>query len=302
MDDKTLLDKVQGAYAGLAIGDALGATVEFMTPTEIKVKYGVHKKITGGGWLSLKKGQVTDDTTMSLALGRAILESKKIDSISIARHFDEWMRSKPVDIGNTVRRGIVQYRLKGTVEMPYSDYDAGNGACMRTLPIALFTWGVESVEIEKVSRLHAHITHHNKLSDAGTECVIAMIHRSLENGTLTDLEEMAHNLSTRYREFLFNARKYENPSGYIVDTLQVVFQSLFDCHNFEDTMIDVVNRGGDADTTGAILGMIAGALYGLSAIPKQWIKSLNPDVLQDCLQQAENLIQLSPKYGKQISL
>jgi ADP-ribosyl-[dinitrogen reductase] hydrolase len=297
MEDKTLLDKVQGAYAGLAIGDALGATVEFMTPTEIKVKYGVHKKIIGGGWLNLKRGQVTDDTTMSLALGQAILETNKIEATAIARSFDEWMRGKPVDIGHTVRRGIVQYRLKGTVEMPYNDYDGGNGVCMRTLPIALFTWGEDSAEVEKVSRLHAHITHHNKLSDVGTECVIAMIHRALNNGTLTALEELAHNLSTRYREFLYNARRYENPSGFIVETLQVVFQSLFDFNNFEDAMIDVVNRGGDADTTGAILGMIAGALYGLSAIPKQWIKSLNPAVLQACSQQAEDLIQLSPKYG-----
>lgn len=300
MDDKTLLDKVQGAYAGLAVGDALGATVEFMTPAEINDKYGVHKKIIGGGWLNLKRGQVTDDTTMSLALGRAIIESKKIEPTSIARNFDEWMRGKPVDIGNTVRRGIVQYRLKGTVEMPYNDYDGGNGVCMRTLPIALFTWGAGSAEVEIASRLHAHITHHNKLSDAGTECVIAMIHRALNNGALTDIEELAHDLSTRYREFLFNARKYENPSGYIVDTLRAVFQSLFDFNNFEDAMIEVVNRGGDADTTGAILGMIAGALYGLSAIPKRWIKSLNPAVLQVCLQQAEDLIQLSPKYGRAI--
>lgn len=298
MDDKTLLDKVQGAYAGLAIGDALGATVEFMTPNEIKVKYGVHKKITGGGWLNLKKGQVTDDTTMSLALGRSILATNKIEPTAIANSFDEWMRGKPVDIGHTVRRGIVQYRLKGTVKMPYNDYDGGNGVCMRTLPVALFTWGADSAEIEKVSRLHAHITHHNNLSDAGTECVIAMIHCALNNGVLADLEELAHDLSTRYREFLFNARRYENPSGFIVETLQAVFQSLFDFNNFEDAMIDVVNRGGDADTTGAILGMIAGALYGLTAIPKHWIKNISPSVLQDCLQQAENLIRLSPQYIK----
>lgn len=68
-----IADRAVAAYLGLAIGDALGATVEFMTPAEIRHQYGTHREMRGGGWLRLKPGQVTDDTTMSLALGRAIL-------------------------------------------------------------------------------------------------------------------------------------------------------------------------------------------------------------------------------------
>ena len=66
-----LADRALGAYLGLALGDALGATVEFMTPREIAAAHGVHRRIVGAGWLKLAPGQVTDDTTMSLALGRA---------------------------------------------------------------------------------------------------------------------------------------------------------------------------------------------------------------------------------------
>ena len=94
------------AYLGLAIGDALGATVEFMTPREIRALFGTHDEICGGGWLRLKPGQVTDDTTMSLALGQSILSAGGIDALNVAQAFDAWMRAKPVDIGNTVRRGI----------------------------------------------------------------------------------------------------------------------------------------------------------------------------------------------------
>ena len=69
-----LFDRALGAYLGLALGDALGATVEFMTPREIAHRFaaqgGVHRHIIGGGWLKLAPGQVTDDTTMSLALSR----------------------------------------------------------------------------------------------------------------------------------------------------------------------------------------------------------------------------------------
>jgi ADP-ribosyl-[dinitrogen reductase] hydrolase len=66
-------DRAIAAYLGLAIGDALGSTVEFMMPREIAEQYGEHKTLCGGGWLHLKPGQVTDDTTMSLALGAASL-------------------------------------------------------------------------------------------------------------------------------------------------------------------------------------------------------------------------------------
>ena len=65
-----LESRAVAAYVSLAIGDALGATVEFMTPREIAAQYGSHDRIRGGGWLKLRPGQVTDDTTMALALGQ----------------------------------------------------------------------------------------------------------------------------------------------------------------------------------------------------------------------------------------
>jgi len=124
----TLQNRAVGAYLGLAVGDALGATVEFMTPLEIHQQYQIHDSICGGGWLGLKPGQVTDDSTMSLALGRAILKSGRVEAVAAAQAFDEWMRSKPVDIGNTVRRGIIHFRKTGNVDPPLSEHDAGNGA------------------------------------------------------------------------------------------------------------------------------------------------------------------------------
>ncbi|MDP1636403.1 MAG: ADP-ribosylglycohydrolase family protein, partial [Gallionellaceae bacterium] len=93
-------DRAIASYLGLAIGDALGATVEFMTPREIAAQYGVHDKMIGGGWLHLKPGQVTDDTTMALALGESILAQGRVDALAAAQAFDAWMRAKPVDIGN----------------------------------------------------------------------------------------------------------------------------------------------------------------------------------------------------------
>jgi ADP-ribosyl-[dinitrogen reductase] hydrolase len=135
-DDKTL-DRALGAYIGLAVGDALGATVEFMTHGEIVTKYGEHNKIIGGGWLKLKPGQVTDDTAMSLALGRALINAQGFDAKAVCDAFVAWFLTRPIDIGNTCRRGIARYMHEGTLTKDFSDGDAGNGACMRTLPVAL---------------------------------------------------------------------------------------------------------------------------------------------------------------------
>lgn len=132
-----------GAYLGFAVGDALGATVEFMTPREIGALYGVHREIVGGGWLKLKPGQVTDDTQMALALGESILAGGGFEARTAAEAFAAWLKSKPVDVGATCRRGIRRFIMDGSLEAPFNEGDAGNGACMRNLPVALATLGDE---------------------------------------------------------------------------------------------------------------------------------------------------------------
>ncbi len=288
-------ERAVAAYLGLAIGDALGATVEFMTPREIAAEYRVHDCIRGGGWLRLKAGQVTDDTTMSLALGRAILECDgRVDARAAARAFDDWMRGKPVDIGNTVRRGLLAFRKTGDPKMPPSEHDAGNGAAMRILPVALATLGQPEAAIRAACRAQAHVTHNNSLSDAACLTLTHMLHAALAGADkIALLHRHAHPLAAEHPEFAFRGgRQVTNPSGYVADTLRAVFQALFDSDDFESCLIDVVNRGGDADTTGAIAGMLAGAIYGLDAIPGRWLRELDPAVRQACEVQATRLLDI----------
>jgi ADP-ribosyl-[dinitrogen reductase] hydrolase len=296
-----------GAYLGLAVGDALGATVEFMLPREIRAQYGLHDRIRGGGWLRLQPGQVTDDTTMTLALGEAILSQGCINALAIARAFDLWLRGKPIDIGNTVRRGIIHFRTTGLPWVPESPREAGNGACMRALPIALATLGQGPEVVSEACRIQAWVTHHNLLSDAATECVVRMVQEALWGASPRELlHGPVKALLGAYPEFRFRGRQRDNPSGYIVETLQAVFQALFDNDGFAACLIDVVNRGGDADTTGAILGMIAGSLYGIHAIPWAWLRELDTAVRRRCQQQAVALVRLantlaiSPSLGHKL--
>ena len=290
-----ITDRAIAAFLGLAIGDALGATVEFMTSREISMQYGVHDTLRGGGWLNLKPGQVTDDTTMTLALGSSILAQGKVDALAAAQIFDDWMRAKPVDIGNTVRRNLLQFRKTGNPEAPYSDHDAGNGAAMRVLPVALATFGLDEVAVRTACRAQAHVTHHCALSDAACETLVFMVQDALRGADKNYLlHTYAHPLAAQFPQFKFRAVKQSvNPSGYVVDTLQAVFQSFFDTDDFHSCLVNVVNRGGDADTTGAISGMLAGALYGTEEIPEHWLKTLNVNIRHLCEAQAMLLMHVA---------
>jgi ADP-ribosyl-[dinitrogen reductase] hydrolase len=282
------------AYLGLAIGDALGATVEFLTPGEIRHQHGVHREITGGGWLRLKAGKVTDDTTMALALGESILASGGVDAKAAADAFNAWMRAKPVDIGNTVRRNLISYRRTGNPEAPPSEHDAGNGAAMRVLPVALACYGQPPEQIIAASRAQAHVTHHNEVSDAACETLILMVQDFMAGCEAEAVQrERADGLVRRFPVFAYDRKRHENPSGYVVDTVQAVFQALFGTTSFEECLIDTVNRGGDADTTGAIVGMLAGARYGKEAIPRRWLKALEESTRDACESQAAALLALA---------
>lgn len=284
--------RVNAALLGVAIGDALGATLEFMTPKEIKFQFGTHRDLTGGGWLRLKPGQITDDTGMMLALADAVLEtSGVVDAAACARAFDRWMRARPVDIGNTVRRGISHFRMKGEPCVPPSTEAAGNGAIMRCLPVAIATYGCDESATLAAWQAQAHVTHNNALSDASGMLLLNLLHGAFGGMSKRELlHGIAHPFAKANPQFVFRPRRRDNPSGYVVDTIQAVLQAFFDTDTFEECLVEVVNRGGDADTTGAIAGMLAGAHFGLDAIPARWLKQLDPAIRLKCLEYGPKLL------------
>jgi ADP-ribosyl-[dinitrogen reductase] hydrolase len=291
MPELSLLDRALGAYLGLAVGDALGATVEFMTPGEIAAEYRVHRHLVGGGWLRLKAGQVTDDTQMSLALGEALLACHGWDLRAAADALVAWMRSRPVDIGNTCRRGLRRIILEGSLCAEPASDSAGNGAAMRNLPIVLATLGDDSA-CRRFSLEQAHLTHQHPLSDAATLSLARMTQLLLHGRGRGASFEAAQELVTEHAEFRFDPWP-GRASGYIVDTVQTVFDGFFHTANFEECLINVVNRGGDADTTGALAGQLAGAHYGVQAIPGRWLKRLDPAVSSAIRMQTEGLLALA---------
>jgi ADP-ribosyl-[dinitrogen reductase] hydrolase len=284
--------RARAAFLGLAIGDALGATVEFMTPGEIRATHGVHRDLTGGGWLHLRPGRVTDDTEMSLCIARSIAAEGRFEVRDVADRFVAWMRAGPVDLGSTVRKGIRRYLLEGTLEGPPSAGDGGNGAAMRMVPVALATLGDPAL-LARCTLAQARLTHHHPLSDAACLGLGELLHLAVLGRGKPRLRRAADELVARAPAFAFEPWK-GLATGYVVDTMQTVLHGFFTTGSFEDCLVSVVNRGGDADTTGAIVGAIAGAYHGPEALPQRWVRKLDRAVRAEIELLSDRLVDLSP--------
>jgi len=290
-----LLARSRAVLIGVAVGDALGAPLEFMTNGEIAAKYGRLEEMTGGGWLRLKPGQVTDDTEMTLCIARALTAAGKWDLAAIAGQFATWLKSKPIDVGDTCRRGIRNFMLKGELVTPFNQWDAGNGALMRMTPVALFTLGDEEL-LQRCTVEQAHLTHNHPVSDAACLTYARMIHMALLGAAKSRLRREADSLVAAFPSFRFDP--YPGlATGYVVDTFQTVLHHFFRSRSFEECVVATVNQGGDADTTGAIVGGLAGAYYGPGEIPQRWLKKLDKRYVAELNDLAGKLLRLAPHHS-----
>jgi ADP-ribosyl-[dinitrogen reductase] hydrolase len=286
-----VLERAEAAFVGFAIGDALGATAEFMTPSEIRTQYGVLDEIRGGGWLHLPAGAVTDDTEMSLCVAKSLV-ANGFSLEDIAKRFAAWLKTRPRDIGGTCRRGIRRYLVDGSLEAPPCDADGGNGAVMRMTPIALATLG-QPAELCAWAIGQAHLTHHHPLSDAACILVGQLIQLALVGHAKDRLAAVVDDCIESYPAFAFKGHDGYS-SAYVADTMRTVLHSFFTTKSLEECLLVAINRGGDADTVGAIVGAICGAYYGPLAIPKRWRRALDSSVEHETAQLGRELVLRSP--------
>ena len=141
----------------------------------------------------------------------------------------------------------------------------------------------------------ARLTHNHPLSDAACVTVGRIIQMAVLGLPMAALRDAARGLADRHAEFGFEEGA-GGATAYVADTLRTVFHDFFSTRGFEECLVRIVNRGGDADTAGAIAGAIAGAHYGLPAIPGRWLSALDPAVREDLARAAERLVLLSPLF------
>jgi ADP-ribosyl-[dinitrogen reductase] hydrolase len=138
----------------------------------------------------------------------------------------------------------------------------------------------------------SHITHNNPLSNAATLTLGHIVNHLINGHDMAACIQEAERLISQYSEFSYNPYSGK-ASGYIVDTVQTVLHYFFGTDSFESCLIATVNQGGDADTTGALVGMLAGAKYGVQQIPERWLTQLDQQLVAQIRQQTTGLIRLA---------
>lgn len=269
--------RYMGAMLGLACGDALGVTVEFQSRLQIRRAFpqGI-REIQGGGPFGFAKGQWSDDTAMALAVARGIAENPADPVEAVGRHFLAWYDGNPPDVGHTVRLALESYKRLGSweraaevVAAELGDRAGGNGALMRTLPTAL----AYGPSVEQAVRI-ARMTHPHAESDAAVAAYHTAVAAVLRGASKKEAVDAAAAASGPLAERLAGIEglleEEVRSTGYVVDTLEAALWSFLRTDSLEECIVTAVNLGDDTDTVGAVAGGLAGAYYGVLAVPRRW--------------------------------
>ena len=273
-------DRALGALLGLAVGDAVGTTLEFcLRDAQPRLD-----DMVGGGPFDLPPGAWTDDTTLALALAESLAASPRFDSRDLMDRFVDWWRNGSYscnghcfDIGNTTRAALERYcRTGDPMAGSTAPESAGNGSLMRLAPVALRHWN-DREQLLAMAAEQSRTTHGadeavdacrafaELLADAvaGAPRAAVLGRREFEGSPA-----IARILAGSWRG---RARGTIDSSGYVAHTLEAALWSVARTGDFRGAVLLAANLADDADTVAAVTGQLAGALYGLRGIPESWL-------------------------------
>lgn len=277
------LNRIKGALYGVAVGDALGAPLEFLTAEQISQQHGMVVEMIGGGWLDVEPGEITDDTQMTLMVAQGITERPTDPVTAVGVRFMEWLKSYPKDVGGTCRSSILYaisaeaataqkwHEVSELLAEQNGGKSGGNGALMRTVYPGLYYDDLN--EAMDTAEDIAKMTHWDDLSNATCRLYTKMIYCMVRGGRKQDLMDMLR--GTEYEDCKYQEMK---PTGWVYDSTICALRCVAETKTFESAVVQAANLGGDADTIAAIAGGLAGAIYGYEAIPTRWIAALQPCV------------------------
>ena len=286
------IERYRGSLLGLAVGDAVGTTLEFKPPGS----FTPIEDMVGGGPFHLQPGQWTDDTSMALCLAESLIEQQGFNPVHQLQKYLQWYREgylsstgRCFDIGNTTIDGLRQFEK---TQEPYcgstDPRSAGNGSIMRLAPVPLF-YAKRPLEAIAKSAESSRTTHQATVAVEACRYLGALIVGAVNGVSREEL------LSKRYSpvpgyweknplveeidEIALGSFKHRQPpeiqgSGYVVKSLEAALWAFYNSHSFREGCLLAVNLGDDADTTGAVYGQLAGAFYGESGIPESWRSQL----------------------------
>lgn len=280
--------RYRGSLLGLAVGDAVGTTLEFKSPGT----FSPIQDMIGGGPFGLIPGQWTDDTSMALCLAESLISRQGFNPIHQLETYLRWYHKGHLssigvcfDIGSTVRQALLNFE---DTREPYcgsiDPRSAGNGSIMRLAPVPLFYARQPQEAIEK-SADSSRTTH--GAATAVDACryfgglIVGAVNGVSKEELLSEFYSPIpgyweqHHLVDEIAEIAAGSFKRREPpeikgTGYVVKSLEAALWAFYKSNSFREGCLLAVNLGDDADTTGAVYGQLAGAFYGEEGIPENW--------------------------------
>ncbi len=277
------LDRAKGALIGLALGDALGTSLEFSRRDTLPRV----TDLVGGGPFALAPGQWTDDTSMALCLADSLLERGGLDPRDLMERFCRWhehghnsVTGTCFDIGETTEAALRSFRATGDPLSGSTDPGiAGNGSLMRLSPVAIRWWRDPEKAVE-AARLQSRTTHGAVQAVEACALFATLLAEAIAGQPKQSvLRTRGWERDTRIAEvaagsWRIKERDAISSSGYVVHTLEAALWCVGRTDSVADALILAANLGDDADTVGAVTGQFAGALWGAANAPAAWLDRL----------------------------
>ena len=302
-------NRYKGSLLGLAIGDALGAPVEF-TKKDSFEKIEHYRR---GGKFNVEIGEYTDDTSMALCLAQSLIDKNGIDQKDQLSKYLKWFEDgymsangRSIGCGKVTLRALYRYMSKDCSECGNSRLTrgAGNGSLMRIAPVALFY--AHDVKLAmKMAKKSSLTTHGLAICADASMYLTGLIIGAIKGKSKDELLsfEYAKNLFEHIENYTFHEEvtvlgqgEYKDKSrseiearGYVIKTLESALWAFYNTSTFDEGLILVVNLGDDADTVGAVYGELAGAYYGVDNIALEY---------KEGLMRRELIEELALKLGK----
>lgn len=289
-------DRKRGCLLGLAVGDALGAAVEFKSP-------GTFTPVThyrGGGPHGIEAGAWTDDTSMALALADSIAQCGW-DLDDQARRYVAWWKEGEYsvtgscfDIGIATRQALARFAASGDASQSgdRASQSSGNGSIMRLAPVPIRYASYlpsQTTELLRLAEQSSLPTHGSEQCLSAcrymTLVLVGLIQGADRQAVLSPdwppLVELqaATSVHGEVAEVIAGSYRRKRPpeikgSGYVVRSLEAALWAFYEAKDFREAVLRAVNLGDDSDTTGAVCGQFAGAFWGEHGIPETWLDRL----------------------------
>lgn len=281
----TTRDRFLGCLLGLAVGDAVGTTLEFKP----RGSFTPITDMMGGGPFRLKPGEWTDDTSMALCLASSLVEKGGFDPSDQMQRYVRWHEEgywsatgRCFDIGGTTAQALARFKRTGDPYAGSSDpHSAGNGSIMRLAPVPMF-FARDPEQAVRYSAESSRTTHGAEECIDACRLFGAILVRALTGATKEEVltpdakrfAGAARIVDIARGAYRSKAERAIKGTGYVVECLEAALWCFDQTDSYDAAILRAANLGDDADTTAAVCGQVAGAFYGVQGIRPTWLEKL----------------------------